>query len=202
MLQEKTYRRVGGIKVLHSDFRLIAATNKDLQLAIQEGRFREDLYYRLNVVSISIPPLREREEDVIYLAEHFLRHFAEKYGKSAPALTNDHKRCLKAHRWPGNVRELKNLMERVIVLQDDSLLYLSSQKRSFDPSAEVSPLNFGPMPTIDELQIAYIKWVLRQTEGKIAGKKGAANILGLKRTTLYSMMKRLGVGGKDPIPNH
>jgi DNA-binding NtrC family response regulator/tetratricopeptide (TPR) repeat protein len=195
VLQEKSYKRVGGTKVLRSDFRLIVATNKDLLAAIRNGHFREDLYYRLNVISIFVPPLRERLEDIIYLARHFLTHFSRKHNKPAPLLTADNELSLKTYPWPGNVRELKNLMERTIVLQDASLFNMGfgAANQSVYSNDELRVLS---LKTLNEIESEYIRLVLKHTQGKIAGRGGAAEILGINRSTLYHRMKKLGITEK------
>jgi transcriptional regulator with GAF, ATPase, and Fis domain len=193
LLQERAYRRVGGAKLLHSDFRLIVATNKDLQSAVQAGRFRDDLYYRLNVISIAIPPLRDRMDDVSCLTEHFLAFFCRKYRRPTPALTSEMERRLREYSWPGNIRELRNIIERVVVLQDDSLPMLAPQEAAPSSSNVLYAGHPDHLPTLDELQTSYIAEVLRIAGGKIAGKRGAAAILGLKRTTLYRKLRKLNI---------
>lgn len=207
VLQEGCFRRVGGTKVLHANFRLIAATNKDLMAAVHRGDFREDLYYRLNVISIQIPPLRDREDDIVYLAQYFLERFQKKHGKSAPALDETQKSILKSHNWPGNVRELKNVMERVVVLQDVSPIHaychdLSSVLPPKDNRLDSKELviqsvssawDTNSLPTLDDVQTAYIQRVLELTAGSKKGIKGAADILGLNRSTLYYRMSKLGI---------
>jgi transcriptional regulator with PAS, ATPase and Fis domain len=192
VLQEKSYKRVGGTKTLQSDFRLIVATNKDLLASIRKGDFREDLYYRLNVISISVPPLRDRTEDIVYLAAHFLNYFSRKYSKPVPLLRRDHELSLRAYRWPGNVRELKNLMERTIVLQDSSLLNmgLHAPRGTIGLDEKLPP---SSLMTLNETEAEHIRLVLKATQGKIAGRGGAAEILGINRSTLYHRMKKLGI---------
>jgi transcriptional regulator with GAF, ATPase, and Fis domain len=176
--------------VISSNFRLIAATNRDLAKEVEAGRFREDLYFRLNVIPVQLPPLREREDDIPLLAEYFLEYYARKYNKRHDlALTPDHKEKLKKYSWPGNVRELQNIIERALLLSDENQLEIQLP-------AEIQTRtdnSFADLPTMDELQRRYIRYVLNECGGRIGGAGGAAEVLGLKRTSLYSRMKILGM---------
>lgn len=194
-LEDKAFFRVGGASNIKSDFRLIAATNRDLVKEVESGRFREDLYYRLNVVPLILPPLRERGEDVLYLAEYFLKFYARKFRRALPVLTAEDKGRLTDYRWPGNVRELKNVIERSMVLSDDANLELLIPDYPIRPpnAGDSLPNSFSDMPSMEEMQRRYIRHVLEKTAGKIGGSGGASEILGMKRTTLYTRMKRLGV---------
>jgi len=188
-LQERSFMRLGGSRVISSDFRLVAATNRDLGQEVKDGRFRQDLYYRVNVMAVHVPPLRERREDVLLLAGHFLRQFAAKYQRPEAALSEeDHARLL-AYPWPGNVRELRNVIERGVLLGSGSHVNLSLPLDA-RPSASHP---FADSPTLDEVQRRYIAWVLERTKGRIGGSGGAAEILGMKRTSLNARMKRLGL---------
>lgn len=188
-IQEKTMVRVGGNRTIKSDFRLIAATNRDLARETAMGRFRQDLYYRINVIPITVPPLRERKEDIILLAEYFLKRFAVKYNRHGVCLTQEQKKMLCDYHWPGNIRELENIMERAVLLETAGELMLDLPESRSNP-----PRNpFDDLPTMDELQRRYISFVLKKTGGRIAGPGGAARILGMKRTSLYHRMKRLGM---------
>jgi transcriptional regulator with GAF, ATPase, and Fis domain len=189
VLQEKTFNRVGGNRTINSDFRLIAATSRDLAAEVAAGRFREDLYYRLNVIPIHLPPLRERPEDIPLLADHYLKHYAAKYTRAFIGLTADQNKALCHYRWPGNIRELKNILERAVLLSGDNQLELNLpaevQGKADHP--------FADFPSLEEVQRRYIREVLRRTGGKIAGVGGAAEILGMKRTSLYTRMRILGI---------
>lgn len=201
VLQEKTFKRLGGLQTHRSDFRLIAATNRDLKQDIQKKRFREDLYYRLNVVPLVIPPLRHRSEDILYLATNFLEYFSHKHGRPNLPLNAIQELCLRTYKWPGNVRELKNLMERVVVMQDATLIqrmipeYIEPMEKTLPPAipSNYIPIDDGRFPTLDEIQAAYIKHILHYTNGKIAGENGAAHLLGMNRSTLYNRIKKLGI---------
>jgi two-component system response regulator AtoC len=122
VLEKMSFRRVGGVKDIQVDVRIIAATNRNLRQSVEKGTFREDLYYRLNVLPLHIPPLRERPEDVPVLAEHFLQQFSQRFGKRFCGISDPARRVLLDYGWPGNIRELKNLMERVVLLEDDEVL--------------------------------------------------------------------------------
>ena len=189
VLQEKTLVRVGGTRTLSSDFRLIAATNRNLAEAVASGRFREDLYYRLNVIPITIPPLRERNDDALFLARHFLSLYSSRHNRAIPGLSKENEAVLLNYDWPGNIRELKNVIERAVLLSTDG-------KLDFNLSAKISLLAehpFSDLPSLDEVQRRYIQFILDKTNGKMSGSGGAAEVLKMKRTSLYNRMKKLGL---------
>lgn len=192
VLQEKNFERVGGIRTILSDFRLVAATNRDLVREVASGNFRQDLYFRLNVVQLQLPPLRDRGEDVIELAGEFLKHYSRKYHRVLPALTEEDTKALMAYQWPGNVRELKNVMERAAILSSQDRLQLNLPAPSGSLPDRGS--SFSDIPTMDDLQRRYIRHVLEFTGGRLGGPGGAAEVLGMKRTTLQARMKKLGIG--------
>ncbi len=188
-LQEKEFNRVGGTRLITSNFRLVAATNRELAREVEKGRFREDLYFRLNVIPIHLPPLRKRREDISLLAQYFLDRYARKYQRRGLALTKSQEKMLRQYRWPGNVRELQNIVERAVLLSSDHQLEIQ-----LPAEIQMRPENpFADLPPLDELQRRYIRHVLARTHGRIAGPGGAAEILGLKRTSLYSRMRILGM---------
>ena len=189
VLQEKTLIRVGGTKTITSDFRLIAATNRNLADEVAAGRFREDLYYRLNVISITLPPLRERNEDVLFLARHFLSLYAAKHNQQVPGLRQEDEDLLLAYHWPGNIRELKNVMERAVLLSTRDRLEISLPVKSSLTSNHF----FSDLPSLDEVQRRYIRYVMEKTGGKVSGTGGAAELLNMKRTSLYKRMDKLGL---------
>ncbi len=195
VLQEKSFTRVGGTRTLASDFRLLAATNRDLAKDVAEGRFRQDLYYRLNVVPLRLPLLRERGEDIIFLAKEFLSQYARKYHRVLPDLRDDDIRALMAYPWPGNVRELKNVMERTAILSSGESLQLNLPVSS---GIDLEP-SFTHRPTMDELQSRYISHVLKMTGGRIGGPGGAAAVLGMKRTTLQARIRKLKINLLDNV---
>ncbi len=189
VLEQKAFVRIGSNRVLRSDFRLVAATNRDLAEEVARGRFRRDLYYRLNVVPLEIPPLRKRGQDVILLARHFLALYAKRFNRPRLALSPAEEADLTAYDWPGNVRELRNVMERAVLLSDGARLALNLPA---EPGAEAGP-SFEDCPTMDDLQRRYIRYVLEKAGGRIAGSGGAAEMLGMDRATLYHRMKKLGL---------
>lgn len=194
-LEERSFVKVGGVIERGADFRLIAATNRDLVKEVENGNFREDLYYRLCVIPLIIPPLRERGDDVIRLAEHFLAYYAKKYNRRAPFLTDEEVTMLKSYHWPGNVRELRNVMERAVIMStpDSFELRIIPAPRTLpgvDDSLAHPALG---TPNLDEVQRRYIQQVLNRTGGRISGPAGAAAILGMKRTTLQARLKKLGI---------
>ncbi len=188
VLQDGEFERVGGTQSLKVDVRLITATNRDLPRAVSEGRFRADLFYRLNVFPIVIPPLRKRLEDVPRLARHFVMHYASKMGKNVGMLSPDALGRLSAYPWPGNVRELQNVIERAVILSPRGRLELG------DVAAETAgegSLEKGR--SLEEIERRHILSVLDETRWRVSGERGAARILGIKRTTLESRMKKLGI---------
>ncbi|PIP38598.1 MAG: hypothetical protein COX19_11755 [Desulfobacterales bacterium CG23_combo_of_CG06-09_8_20_14_all_51_8] len=188
-IQERSFFRVGGTRTLHSDFRLIAATNRDLMAEVKAGRFREDLYYRLNVVPFRIPSLAERAEDIPLLAVHFLAKYSRKYHRESLMLDPETEASLKKYHWPGNIRELENVIERAVLLSSGNYLEIDLAVAGKAQSNDA----FSDHPTIDELQKRYIHYILDKTGGKISGPGGASEILGLKRTTLMMRMQKLGI---------
>ncbi len=185
-LDSGEFRRVGGNKALTVDVRLIAATNKDLAAMIKRGAFREDLYYRLNVINITLPPLRERKEDIAALARHFLQQYAKKLDKSITDLTSDALELLAGYHWPGNVRELENVVERAVILCESDLL--GAEDLSVPAPAMIAEL--GTNPSLEEMEKNYILRVLRETNGN---QSKASQLLGIDRKTLYLKLKKYGI---------
>jgi len=177
VVQDKAVRPVGGSKTVHLDLRLISATNRDLATLVQEGRFREDLYYRLAVIPIRLPALRERPEDIPLLAEHFLQLAAARLGKTLTGFAPDAAAWMLEHRWPGNVRELENLVERAAVLARGPVITLADLHTEFSVAPGASSLR----PTLDEMTSSYIQRVLGEVQGD---KEAAARILGISVRTL------------------
>lgn len=191
-LQEREVVPVGATEPIAVDVRIIAATNRDLDEEIRRGTFRSDLFYRLNVITLHLPPLRERDEDVPVLAEHFLRRFAEGRGKFAPRLAPEALRALQNHDWPGNVRELENALERAAVLSADDEIEASALPARLT-EAKARPLvsdRLPPNPPMEIIERAYIHWVLRAEGGN---KTRAAEILGIDPSTLYRKLVRYGL---------
>lgn len=187
VLQEKEFQRVGGTKTLYSDFRLITATNKDLKKEVAEGRFREDLFYRLNVYPIHVPPLRERRGDIPLLALHFLKLFSFQCNKNYSGITEAELDKLYIHNWPGNIRELSNMIERAVIAGEGKIRF-----PELDDKQEPSSF-FKENMNLREIEEMTIMEALKRTNGKVGGKGGAAELLGLERTTLIHRMKKMGI---------
>ncbi|EDA7394428.1 hydrogenase expression/formation protein HypE [Salmonella enterica subsp. enterica serovar Typhimurium] len=196
VLQEQEFERLGSNKLIQTDVRLIAATNRDLKKMVADREFRNDLYYRLNVFPIQLPPLRERPEDIPLLVKAFTFKIARRMGRNIDSIPAETLRTLSSMEWPGNVRELENVVERAVLLTRGNVLQLSL------PDITAVTPDTSPVATEsakegeDEYQL--IIRVLKETNGVVAGPKGAAQRLGLKRTTLLSRMKRLGID-KDAL---
>jgi two-component system, NtrC family, nitrogen regulation response regulator NtrX len=195
-LEEQRFEPVGAAEFVQVDVRVVAATNKNLEEEIERGNFREDLFYRLNVIPFCVPPLRERREDIPLLADHFLREFATAYGRKPKELTAEAYAVLTAYPWPGNVRELKNLIERIVILNpqarvDARHIPLNSARRAQD-----RPLDrFGSLQEVREAaEREYILKKLEETSGNVTR---TAELLGLERSNLYRKMKTLGIGPKE-----
>ncbi len=190
VLQERRLTRLGATRELPVDVRVIAATNRDLKALVASGQFREDLFYRLNVVTIEVPPLRERPEDILPLAEHFLSSYARRSGKSVTGFSAKAKEALLGYAWPGNVRELENLVQRAVLLEDGPVLELSdSPSIRAAPGAETdSPHNFRGR--LKDTRAAALRDALAATGGN---KRQAAKILGLSRSRFYQLLDQLGV---------
>lgn len=195
VLQEQQYERLGSTRTLHSDVRVIAATNQDLWGMVQDKTFRADLYYRLSVFPISLPPLRERQEDIPALAEFFARKFSRQMGKSINKIPDEVIETLKQHHWPGNIRELQNFIERSVIVSPGQFLSprMTELMRLMQPSAAAPPR------TLSDAERAHILAMLNETNWTIGGRNGAAARLGLPRTTLLSRMQKLGISSKPRI---
>jgi formate hydrogenlyase transcriptional activator len=200
VLQEQEFERLGSTRTQRVDVRVVAATNQDLSKLVADKTFRSDLYYRLNVFPIQIPPLRERREDVPLLVRYFVQKFSRRQNKTVSYIPSDAMDALVNYNWPGNVRELENLIERAVLLSPGKELRVpvselkSSAGASFGaPEAAVLIPAAPTIGTLEEVERQHILRALRQTEWRIAGKKGAAQLLGMKRTTLQARMRKLGI---------
>lgn len=200
VLQEGTFERVGDERTRNTDVRIIAATNRDLKREVDEGRFREDLYYRLNVFPIEVPPLRKRKEDIPLLAVHFLELTARKLNHPKPKLSQANMNQLQTYDWPGNVRELQNLIERAVITSQSNKLHfdLPAVKTPQEASIQSSKNNQTgkrvlTFEEIRQLERNNILAALKQTGGKVFGKGGAAELLDTRPTTLTSRIKRMGL---------
>jgi predicted ATPase/transcriptional regulator with GAF, ATPase, and Fis domain len=201
VLQEQEFEPIGSSRTLRVDIRIIAATNRDLESAAREMRFRQDLFYRLNVFPLKVPPLRERMGDVPLLVMFYLARFTKKFGKKVDRISPETMRRLENYHWPGNVRELQNVIERAVILSNSSVLVLDAEFQfatraeapvSADPRRPVGSSNLEPA-SLDEVAKRHILSVLVQTDGVIEGPSGAAKILGLHPNTLRSRMQKLGI---------
>jgi formate hydrogenlyase transcriptional activator len=201
VLQEREVQRVGGTSPVPVNVRLVAATNQDLARCMEEGRFRPDLYYRLSVFPVRLPPLRERREDIPLLVNHFVRRFADRLHKTVPRVSRDAMEQLVAYDWPGNVREVQNIVERAVILVRGTtigreLVPVGTLARPPAADRPGAPSPMGAAPAIVSFSEAERRAILHalETSGwRISGHNGAAEVLGLKPTTLHAKMKKLGI---------
>jgi formate hydrogenlyase transcriptional activator len=197
VLQEQEFEAVGSSRTVHVDVRIIAATNRDLEHEVRAGRFRSDLFFRLNVVPLTVPPLRERSSDIPMLVAYFLTRFSKKFGRRIDGVTRETMDRLVKYRWPGNVRELQNIVERAVVMTTGPLVSLDADVLPVAATAARQPMGAkdagGVSMSLDDAERRHIEAVLSQTRGVIEGPAGAATILNLHPNTLRSRMKKLGV---------
>ena len=187
VLQDGEFERVGSSRTIKVDVRLIAATNRDLETEIQSGRFRQDLFYRLNVYSLTLPPLRERPEDIPLLVDAFIKKYNKKLGKRVEFISQKTTDDLTAYSWPGNIRELQNVIEHAVIMAQDKTLHVELPENQKPISAH------EPTQTLDEMERDYIQEVLKLKNWRIDGPEGAALVLDLKPSTLRSRMQKLGI---------
>lgn len=192
VLQEQEFERLGGTRTIRVDVRVVSATNQDLSRMVEEGRFRADLFYRLNVFPIALPPLRERPEDIPLLVSYFVQRFAERLHKVIDVIPDEVIEILTRHDWPGNIRELQNFIERAVVLSSGSVF--RPELTELQRMTQQSP-SHGVI--LAKAERDHILEVLKQTDWLIGGPNGAANRLGLPRTTLVSKMQKLGIRSGD-----
>ena len=185
-LDSGEFRRVGGNKNLHVDVRVIAATNKDLTAMIKAGAFREDLYYRLNVINITVPPLRDRKEDIAELSRQFLQKYSKKLAKTITGFTSEALELLAAYRWPGNVRELENVVERAVIVCESGTI--GAEDLSIPSYTAAAELTINP--SLEEMEKTYILRVLKEAGGN---QSKASQLLGIDRKTLYLKLKKYGI---------
>jgi PAS domain S-box-containing protein len=186
VIQESEFERLGGSKTIKVDVRIIAATNRNLKVEVEHGTFREDLWYRLNVYPVTMPPLRQHKEDIPLLVEHFVNLYAKKFGKTISSVSPRTMQSLQDHSWPGNIRELANVIERAVIHTEASVLQVIDR---FEAVADEST----PKQTLEEVERDYIIRTLENTGWRIEGKYGAARILGLNPSTLRTRMLKLGI---------
>jgi formate hydrogenlyase transcriptional activator len=206
VLQEQEFEPVGSSKTVRVNVRVIAATNRDLQEGVRAGRFRSDLFYRLNVLPLEVPPLRERRSDIPQLVMFFLARFGKRFGRQIETVSQDTMDRLVNYAWPGNIRELQNIIERAVALSEHSVLELdrdlvpvlspgdhpetgSTRAQMAEAAAPTSP----GLASLEEIERSHILAVLKQTGGVIEGPKGAAKVLDLHPNTLRSRMQKLGI---------
>ena len=186
VIQEGEIERLGGAKTIKVDVRVIAATNRNLKDEVQKGAFREDLWYRLNVFPITVPPMRQRKEDIPLLAEHFVRLFSKKVGKTITSISSATMKKFQEYYWPGNIRELSNVVERAVITASGTTLHVVDQFEQPKDSQELSR-------TLEEIEKDHITHVLKQTAWRVEGPNGAARVLGLNPSTLRNRMGKLGI---------
>jgi DNA-binding NtrC family response regulator len=198
VVEQQEVKPVGATDSVRIDARVVAATNKDIAAEVHAGRFREDLLYRLNVVHVTLPPLRERREDIPALAAHFLRRYAQDGGKAIAGIAPETMALLESYAWPGNVRELENVIERAVAMSGHGVLLPHDLPSHLAPPL-TAPLadDAAPLPTLDDLTRRHLVRVLAATNGN---KKRAAEILGVDRRTLYRMLERYTMPPSDPSP--
>jgi transcriptional regulator with PAS, ATPase and Fis domain len=184
-LQEGEFERLGSPKTIKVDVRIIAATNRDLAAEVEQGRFRRDLFYRLNVFPIHLPPLRERPEDIPRLVWEFVNEFGARMGKKIRRIANRDMEQLKNYSWPGNIRELRNIIEHALIVSNGETLEL--QLMTLEDASNGTPVS------LEEVERRHIQRVLKSTRGRVKGTGGAAELLGLNPSTLYSRMRKLGI---------
>jgi formate hydrogenlyase transcriptional activator len=194
VLQERQFERLGSAATIHTDVRLICATHQNLVEMVDEGQFRADLFYRLSVFPIEVPPLRERPEDIRLLVRHFAMDYADRIRKPIEAISEEFMAALVGHPWPGNVRELQNFIERSVILSTGPVLNGSLPQLTCTTQEASMGSELFASVTLKQAERSHILMTLMQTEGVVGGANGAAVRLGLPRTSLISKMKRLGIG--------
>ncbi len=188
VLQEGEFERLGGSKTIKVDARVIAATNRPLEQAVREGRFRQDLFYRLDVFPIEVPPLRERREDIPFLSWTFVKEFSNSMGKPIEEIAEESMSALRDYHWPGNIRELRNVIERAMILSQGPKLYVKLSNAALRPVAVKATAG-----SLDEAELTIIRQAVEQCNWRIRGTNGAAALLNMKPTTLESRIKKLGL---------
>jgi formate hydrogenlyase transcriptional activator len=191
VLQEREFERLGSTKTVTVDVRLVAATNRDLQQMVDDGTFRRDLFYRLNVFPVEVPPLRERREDIPALVRFFVQKFASRMKRQITSIPTSAMNALQEWEWPGNIRELENVIERAVIITTGAVLQVPPFQMKLDSDALLVPPQ--ELSAFHAAERDVILEALRQAGGIIAGPEGAAARLGMKRTTLQSKMRKLGI---------
>ena len=192
VLQDGEFQRLGGVNTIKTDVRIITATNRDLQTLVARGDFRADLYFRLSIFPVTVPPLKERLDDIPLLVDHFAKNLCRQLGRDPKTIAPDVIHTLKSYHWPGNVRELQNVVERACILSTDDTLTLPATLNFALAAHDEKPSGTG-FPTFEENERRYIIRVLKATSGKVFGDDGAAAIMGINPRTLTSKIKKLGI---------
>jgi formate hydrogenlyase transcriptional activator len=187
VIEQGSFERLGSTRTIHVNVRIIAATNRDLSQEVEQGNFRQDLFYRLNVFPLNMPPLRERRKDIPSLVWAFIRHFEKNMGKQIEKIPGRSMEALQNWSWPGNVRELRNIIEHAMIITRGKTLEVVMPKVQIDEHAEEQHI------ALESAERKHILAVLQRCGWRISGAGGAAEALGLKRTTLQSKMKKLGI---------
>src|SRR5271155_2343173 len=193
VLQEHEFERIGGTRSIQTNVRVVAATNRNLQAAIQAGTFRSDLFYRLNVFPIDMPPLRERREDIPVLVEYFVDHCAKKVGKNIQGITKESLDLLRSYPWPGNIRELQNVIERSVIMCETEDFSVDKTWLAQQPLATVPKIQLGLSEKLAAQEKKMIEAALRESAGRVFGPSGAATKLGMPRSTLESKIRSLKI---------
>jgi formate hydrogenlyase transcriptional activator len=191
VLQEREIERVGGSEPISVDVRVLAATNQNLSAAVAAGTFRQDLFYRLNVFPVQVPPLRERIADIGLLLEYFINRYATQVGRKFTHLANGTLELFKSYEWPGNIRELQNVVERAVTLCDGDIFVVDESWLRNDTSAQSIPA--GPLAALAEREREMIEAALAQCQGRVSGPTGAAALLKVPRQTLESKIASFGI---------
>ena len=201
VLQERTFLRVGGTRPININFRLVAASNRHMKEAVRQGRFRADLYYRVAVIYLKIPPLRERRQDILPLARYYLHYFANRHARPCVQdFSDENRRLLEQWPWPGNIRELRNVVEQSVILSGGRTLFFHENILDDDPPAvpqeapsAVPPAIPARLSSLEEMEKAHIAAVLEHTAWRIDGKGGALTILKISRSALYAKIRKYGL---------
>jgi chemotaxis protein methyltransferase CheR len=187
VIQDGEFERLGSSGTIKVDVRVIAATNRNLEEEVRRGRFREDLWYRLNIFPITVPPLRERNEDIALMVDFFVDKISKRLGKSIESIPTSVMNALQDYQWPGNVRELENVLERAVINSSGPKLHLVDELKKFHKDLTTT------QKTLEAVERDHIVQVLEQTNWKVSGQNGAAEILGLNRSTLRARIRKLGI---------
>jgi formate hydrogenlyase transcriptional activator len=197
VLQEREFERLGSSRTIKTDARLVAATNRDLEQMVEQRLFRADLYYRLHVFPIMVPPLRERQEDIPLLVRYFTQQFARRMGRTITSIPSEAMETLVRYRWPGNIRELQNFIERAVIITTGSTLAAPVRELKRPAGSPAGPAPAASVVTLEDAERDAIVRALREAGGRVGGDQGAAARLGMKRTTLQAKMRKLGIEAKS-----